>query len=78
MAFEPRLACTAVWRVNHNWCDVQKCRWEKEGDFTIPHCWNQVVRVYGARDMDQFMSFAEYVHLDEILDRIKVPFLAHT
>ncbi len=31
--------------------------------------------VWGASDMDDFMKIAENVHLDGILDRIRVPFL---
>lgn len=31
--------------------------------------------VWGAKDMDEFMQIAENVHLNGILDRIRVPFL---
>ncbi|PVZ42511.1 S9 family peptidase [Pseudomonas sp. CC120222-01a] len=75
VAFEPRFACGVVWGANHDWRDVQKRRLEKEGDFPVPHYWAHVQWVWGAKDMDEFMSIAENVHLDGILDRIKVPFL---
>lgn len=75
VAFEPRFACGVVWGANHDWRDVQKRRLEKEGDFPVPHYWAHVCWVWGAKDMDEFMSIAEQVHLDGVLDRIRVPFL---
>ncbi|MBV1788695.1 prolyl oligopeptidase family serine peptidase [Marinobacterium sp. D7] len=75
VAFEPRFACGVVWGANHDWRDVQKKRLAKEGDFPVPHYWNHVRWVWGAKDMDEFMAIAENVHLDGVLDRIKVPFL---
>lgn len=75
VAFEPRFACGVVWGANHDWRDVQKRRLEKEGNFPVPHYWNHVCWVWGAKDIDEFMEIAEKVHLDGILDRIKVPFL---
>jgi dienelactone hydrolase len=75
VAFEPRFACGVVWGSNHDWRDVQKKRLAKEGDFPVPHYWDHVCWVWGAKDMDEFMEIAEKVHLDGILDRIRVPFL---
>ena len=75
VAFEPRFACGVVWGANHDWRDVQKRRIEKEGSFPVPHYWEHVRWVWGAKDMDEFMTIAENVHLDGVLDRIKVPFL---
>lgn len=75
VAFEPRFACGVVWGANHDWRDVQKRRMEKEGDFPVPHYWAHVCWVWGAKDTDDFMRIAENVHLDGVLDRIKVPFL---
>ncbi len=75
VAFEPRFACGVVWGANHDWRDVQKKRLAKEGSFPVPHYWSHVQWVWGAKDMDDFMRIAENVHLDGILDRIKVPFL---
>lgn len=75
VAFEPRFACGVVWGANHDWRDVQKKRQAREGDFPVPHYWEHVRWVWGARDMDDFMRIAENVHLDGVLDRIKVPFL---
>ncbi|WP_288441553.1 prolyl oligopeptidase family serine peptidase [uncultured Pseudomonas sp.] len=75
VAFEPRFACGVAWGANHDWRDVQKRRLEKEGDFPVPHYWAHVRWVWGAKDMDEFMTIAENVHLDGVLDRIKVPFL---
>lgn len=75
VAFEPRFACGVVWGANHDWRDVQKRRLEKEGSFPVPHYWAHVCWVWGAKDIDDFMRISENVHLDGVLDRIKVPFL---
>ncbi|CCD94120.1 conserved hypothetical protein [Bradyrhizobium sp. ORS 375] len=75
VAFEPRFACGVAWGANHDWRDVQNKRLQKEGNFPVPHYWAHVRWVWGAKDQDDFMRIAEQVHLDGILDRIKVPFL---
>ena len=75
VAFEPRFACGVVWGANHDWRDVQKKRLAQEGDFPVPHYWDHVRWVWGAKDMDDFMRIAEDVHLDGVLERISVPFL---
>lgn len=75
VAFEPRFACGVVWGANHDWRDVQKKRLAREGNFPVPHYWEHVRWVWGAKDQDDFMRIAENVHLDGVLDRIRVPFL---
>jgi dienelactone hydrolase len=75
VAFEPRFACGVVWGANHDWRDVQKKRLAREGNLPVPHYWGHVRWVWGAKDNDDFMRIAEDVHLDGILDRVKVPFL---
>lgn len=75
VAFEPRFACGVVWGANHDWRDVQARRLAKEGNLPVPHYWAHVCWVWGAKDTDDFMRIAQDVHLDGILDRIKVPFL---
>jgi len=75
VAFEPRFACGVAWGANHDWRDVQKKRLQKEGSFPVPHYWEHVRWVWGAKDQDDFVRIAENVHLDGILDRIRVPFL---
>lgn len=75
VAFEPRFAMGVVWGANHDWRDVQKRRLEREGDFPVPHYWDHVRWVWGGKDIDDFMRIAENVHLDGVLDRIRVPFL---
>lgn len=75
VAFEPRFACGVVWGANHDWRDVQKRRMAREGNLPVPHYWAHVRWVWGAKDNEEFMRIAEDVHLDGILDRIKVPFL---
>ena len=75
VAFEPRFACGLVWGANHDWRDVQKRRLLQEGNLPVPHYWAHVRWVWGATDIEEFMAIVENVHLDGILDRIKVPFL---
>lgn len=75
VAFEPRFACGVAWGANHDWRDVQRARLAREGNLPVPHYWAHVFWVWGARDMDHFLAIAENVHLDGILDRIRVPFL---
>ena len=75
VAFEPRFACGVTLGGNHDWRDVQKRRLAREGDFPVPHYWAHVCWVWGARDIDDFMRIAEDVHLDGVVEKIKVPFL---
>jgi dienelactone hydrolase len=75
VAFEPRFAMGVCWGANHDWRDVQKRRLLREGSFPVPHYWDHVRWVWGGESIDEFMKIAERVHLDGVLDRIKVPFL---
>lgn len=75
VAFEPRFACGVVWGANHDWRDVQRRRLQREGNLPVPHYWAHVCWVWGAKDIDDFMRIAEDVHLDGVLDRVRVPFL---
>ncbi len=75
VAFEPRFAMGVVWGANHDWRDVQKRRLLREGSFPVPHYWEHVRWVWGGKDIDEFMQIAENVHLDDVLHRIRVPFL---
>jgi pimeloyl-ACP methyl ester carboxylesterase len=47
----------------------------RAGNLPVPHYWAHVMWVWGAKDMDDFMRVVENVHLDGVLDRIRVPFL---
>ncbi len=75
VAFEPRFACGAVWGANHDWRAVQQARLKREGENPVPHYWKHVQWVFGAADMDDFLAKAEHMHLNGVLDRIRVPFL---
>ncbi len=75
VAMEPRFACGVAWGANHDWRDVQKRRLEKEGNLPVPHYWAHVCWVWGAKDIDDFMRIAEDVHLDGVVEKIRVPFL---
>ena len=75
VAFEPRFASGAVWGANHDWAEVQQKRIRREGENPVPHYWAHVQWVFGARDMDDFISKSRSMTLEGVLDRIKVPFL---
>jgi esterase/lipase len=75
VAFEPRFAMGVVMGANHDWRDVQKKRLQREGSFPVPHYWEHVRWVWGGNTIEEFMKIAEQVHLDGVLDRIRVPFL---
>jgi naringenin degradation protein FdeB len=75
VAFEPRFALGAVWGANHNWGEVQVRRMAREGARPVPHYWEHVRWVFGAKDSDEFMRLAAQVHLNGVLDRVRVPFL---
>ncbi|WP_250279763.1 alpha/beta fold hydrolase [Frankia sp. Cppng1_Ct_nod] len=74
-AFEKRLALCVAWGANHNWGAVQKRRLEREGENPVPHYWGHVLWVWGETDLDTFITKAEAVHLDGIVEHITVPFL---
>ena len=48
---------------------------QREGNFPVPHYWEHVRWVWGAATSTNSCAIAENVHLDGVLDRIKVPFL---
>ncbi len=75
MAFEPRFASGAVWGANHDWAAVQRRRLQREGENPVPHYWNHVMWVFGAKDLDDFLVRSQGMHLDGILNRIEAPFL---
>jgi pimeloyl-ACP methyl ester carboxylesterase len=75
VAFESRFALGVCWGANHNWGEVQKKRVAREGDRPVPHYWEHVRWVWGARDMAEFMEISSKATLDGVLDRIRVPFL---
>lgn len=75
VAFEPRFASGAVWGANHNWAEVQQMRLRREGENPVPHYWAHVMWVFGAGDMDDFHAKTADMHLNGIMERIRVPFL---
>ena len=74
-AFEPRFASGAVWGANHNWAEVQQKRLKREGENPVPHYWNHVQWVFGAKDQDEFLEKSAGMHLNGVMEKIKVPFL---
>ncbi len=74
-AFEKRLALCVAWGANHDWGAVQKRRLEREGENPVPHYWDHVLWVWGHHDVEEFISFAEGVRLDGVVEQITVPFL---
>ena len=74
-AFEPRFASGAAWGANHNWAEVQQKRLRREGENPVPHYWAHVMWVFGARDIDDFLAKSADMHLNGVMERIRVPFL---
>jgi dienelactone hydrolase len=75
VAFEPRFAAGAVWGANHNWAEVQQKRLRREGENPVPHYWAHVMWAFGASSMEQFLARASDMHLNGVMQRIRVPFL---
>lgn len=75
VAFEPRFASGAAWGANHNWAEVQQRRLKREGENPVPHYWNHVMWVFGASDIDDFFVKTAGMHLNGVMERIRVPFL---
>lgn len=75
VAFEPRFAAGAVWGANHNWAEVQQKRLKREGENPVPHYWAHVMWAFGASSMEQFLARASDMHLNGVMERIRVPFL---
>ena len=75
VAFEPRFASGAVWGANHNWAEVQQKRIRREGENPVPHYWAHVYWVFGARAMEDFLEKSKDMHLNGVMERIRVPFL---
>lgn len=75
VAYEPRFASGACWGANHNWAEVQQKRLNSEGENPVPHYWNHVQWVFGAKDRDEFFEKASGMHLNGVMEKIKVPFL---
>jgi dipeptidyl aminopeptidase/acylaminoacyl peptidase len=74
-AFEKRFSLCVAWGGNHNWGAVQRRRLEREGEHPVPHYWDHVKWVWGYDDLDEFIAFADTIHLDGVVERITVPFL---
>jgi dienelactone hydrolase len=75
VAFEPRFASGAAWGANHNWAEVQQKRLNREGENPVPHYWAHVSWVFGAKDTEDFLERSKGMHLNGVMERIKVPFL---
>jgi dienelactone hydrolase len=75
VAFEPRFAAGAVWGANHNWAEVQQKRLKREGEHPVPHYWAHVMWAFGASSMEQFLERSADMHLNSVMEKIRVPFL---
>jgi dienelactone hydrolase len=74
-AYEKRLKLVVAWGANHNWGEVQKKRLDREGENPVPHYWEHVLWVWGEDDLDRFITNAERVTLNGVVEHITVPFL---
>jgi dipeptidyl aminopeptidase/acylaminoacyl peptidase len=74
-AFEKRFALVVAWGANHDWGAVQRRRLEREGERPVPHYWEHVLWVWGHDDLDAFITFADGVNLNGVMEKITVPVL---
>jgi dipeptidyl aminopeptidase/acylaminoacyl peptidase len=74
-AFEKRFALVVAWGANHDWGAVQRRRLEREGERPVPHYWEHVLWVWGYDDLDAFITFADSVNLNGVMEKITVPVL---
>jgi len=74
-AFEDRVKLVVAWGANHNWAEVQEARRRREGENPVPHYWEHVFWVWGASDMTDFEAKTKGMHLNGVVDKIRVPFL---
>ena len=74
-AFEKRFALAVAWGANYDWAAVQEARRRREGENPVPHYWDHVHWVFGARDMDDFIEKTKNMHLRGVVEQITVPFL---
>jgi len=75
LAFEKRLALGVAWGANHDWGAVQRARLGREGERPVPHYWEHALWVWGFDDLDSFLSLADGVCLDGVVEQITAPFL---
>lgn len=74
-AFESRIRFSVAWGANYDWGEVQRRRLANEGDRPVPHYWEHVQWVWGAKDLDDFLALAPRITLRGVMDRVEVPFL---
>lgn len=74
-AFEKRIALAVAWGANYDWAAVQEARRRREGENPVPHYWDHVHWVFGAGDMAEFIEKTKHMRLDDVIDKITVPFL---
>lgn len=74
-AFEPRLQCCVAWGANYNWGELQKRRLAREGSNPVPHYWEHVQWVWGAKSMEEFMALTPSISLEGVLHQIRMPAL---
>src|SRR5690606_20821584 len=48
---------------------------QREGENPVPHYWSHVMWAFGAADMDDFLTKSANMHLNGVMERIRVPFL---
>jgi hypothetical protein len=49
-------------------------RLAREGERPVPHYWEHALWVWGHNDLDEFLTFADDVHLHGVVENITVPF----
>jgi len=74
-AFEKRIALAVAWGANYDWAAVQEARRRREGENPVPHYWDHVHWVFGAKDDEDFREKTKNMRLEGVVEKITVPFL---
>jgi pimeloyl-ACP methyl ester carboxylesterase len=75
-AFDSRFACCVAWGAQYDWGATQRKRWEdKNSSLPVPHYWDHVGWVFGAKTIEDIINVSEKISLRGILDRVKCPIL---
>ncbi len=75
-AFEPRTACAVAWGAQYDWGETQRGRRDNpKSALPVPHYWDHVGWVFGAKGIDAIVEASAKISLRGILDRIRCPIL---
>jgi len=75
-AFDQRFACCVAWGAQYDWGAIQRARRENpNSSLPVPHYWDHVGWVFGAKTIDEILAVSSKINLNGILDRVRCPIL---